>query len=355
MGSGPFGVRPALQPHRSPRLVHGRGRLHRAGAHAQAAAVPSNGATKQTAGNADGLLPAGAGTGRPINAWPSPPRHHAASAHGRTLMAALSVGLLLPTGEAGQLHGQALAGALAAALALAAWPLAVHLGASRPSIITWGPWASSSAPRWRPTNSGLDPTRRLWPRLGPERGAEPDSGLPDAVAMAVLPLALAWPRERRAWSATGLSVDALAPGGLRRLGLRRRSGELPEATSARWPAVDHADLPDWLQRIAPLYSLAKVFRARPPFALGALGPRHALLPRLPPAAPLSPLGAAALALVLGGMDVFRQRQIWRASPIRWSWPCRPAAAWGWVRCLTPWRRVLAQGPAALWRPLSLPP
>lgn len=192
---------------------------------------------------------------------------------------------------------------VAAALSLAVWPLPVHLGA-------WGTYHHLAAAllllgAWLAADLTSNPQRLRWLQFCFVVGLTVTAAY-WTFWLALLPLSLAWQRERRSWLPLGLLLMALPI--LIALGLGYAAD--PPSFSVDLRTLSHltrADLPEELRRVAILYSIWMVSKAFPPLALGLLG-LMALAVRDIRAKALSPLGAAALALSLGGADVFRQRQ-----------------------------------------------
>jgi hypothetical protein len=124
--------------------------------------------------------------------------------------------------------------------------------------------------------------------------------------MGCLPLALAWPKERRSWIGAGLLCMALPVGLGLGVGYAIQPGGLVyDLRTLTTIAVGSSSL--WLRCFGPCLSFYRVARAFPPFMLGLFGLGW-LLWQDWRARKLSALGAAAVALLLGGIEVFRQRQ-----------------------------------------------
>jgi hypothetical protein len=234
------------------------------------------------------------------------------------LLSALAVVLLFQLGRERSRPGLA----WGAGLALAASPLAAHLGA-------WAVYhhlgalgvvgCAVLAARFQEA-----PSRRTWLELCLAVGLTVTAAYWTLWLLA-LPVGLAWGRSRRAWLPQGLVLLVLPLALFTGLGYAVDPASF-RADLSTLASLTQSDLPADLRRIAMLYSLAKTCLAFPPIALGCLGLGLLGLKDWRQRA-LSPVGAAALALVLGGLDVFRQRQNLEG----FAYPlvlALPAACWG---------------------------
>ena len=259
--------------------------------------LPSIGAVKQTA-----LLPMGCSWLAPALAAPWAGLAGSAIIGVRLWTAVLAAATAIGLAHLGRTVERPWLG-LAAAGAYAAWPLAVRLGA-------WSTYHHLAAAltvlsALQAARFSFKPERQEWLKLCWAMGLTLAAAY-WVLWLAFLPLGLALRAERRAWLPAGLFALLTPLAVVFALGYSADPAsfgiDLQTLTH-----ITHADLPAWLQRIAPLYSLWMVFKSFPPFALGFAGLLLLAWQALREQR-LSPATAAALALFLGCADVFRQRQ-----------------------------------------------
>jgi hypothetical protein len=255
----------------------------------------SIGALKQTALS----FPLACSNLAPLLAAPWAGLAHEAIVGVRTGSALLGAGACFALLRLGQVYGRPWIG-LGAGLALALWALPVHLG-------VWAVYhhlgalgvvlSAAAAARFQAAPSR---GRWLWLCLS--------VGITLAAAfwtlwMLCLPLALACRKERRAWIFPG----ALCLGLPLVLGLAIAYWGRPSSLAADGRAlivIATPSLPAWL---GSFFSFYRVIQSFPAFALGLFGLAW-LFEQDRRDRRLSPLGAAALTLLLGCVEVFRQRQ-----------------------------------------------